>query len=102
MSFTDQKPRITTLEDLHAPWEGYPDGSHFYCKLCGYSFMEGDTWRWVFVGERSLPNLLVCQGCDGEDILEKWAAWWAEWESLKIGKLRYIATRLRDAESHVV
>ena len=101
MSFTDQKCRTVTKEDLTAPWCGYKDGSHFYCKLCGHSFEEGDEWRWVFAGKVHLPNLQVCSNCDGEDVLEKWVKLWKDWEMLSNGMFRFIATRLADLEDEL-
>ncbi len=98
MSFTDQKPRTATKEDLTAPWSGFKDGSHFYCKLCGYSFEEGDGWRWIYAGKKALPNLLVCAHCDGEDVLDLWVKLWKEWEELSKGKFRFVATLLKDCE----
>ena len=98
MSFTDQKPRVVTKEDLVAPWSGFKDGSHFYCYICGYSFEEGDTWRWVYAGKHRKPNLMVCENCDSDVVLERWDEIWKEWEDLSRGQFRFIATRLRDAE----
>jgi len=98
MSFTDQKPRIATKDDLIAPWSGYKDGSHFYCNLCGRSFIEGDTWRWVYAGKIGLVNFKVCSNCDGDDVLDKWKKLWEEWEVLAQGKFRFIATRLKECE----
>lgn len=99
--FTDQKLRIATKEDLIAPWSGYKDGTHFYCYLCGYSFEEGDQWRWIYAGKHHAPNIMVCENCDNgnnELILQAWDKIWEEWEELSHGKFRFIATRLKDAE----
>ena len=72
MSFTDQKPKVATEEDIHARWDGVENGVEFYCSLCGYVFQVGDVWRWVYGGH--LSNLIVCRTCDGEnhEVLEKW------------------------------
>lgn len=98
-SFTDQKLRIVTEEDLKAPWSGYRDGSHFRCYLCGWKFELGDQWRFVYSASRTfvspfdnktfgLSNVFVCGECDdtNEKVLDKWVAaheelytkfWWA-------------------------
>ena len=49
MNFTDQQQHIATKEEVKAPWSGYKDGSHFYCKLCGHKFEVGDKYNWVDV-----------------------------------------------------
>ena len=86
MSFTDQKPRIATKEDIHARWSGGKDGKYFRCYLCGCKFVEGDYWRWVYGGSMHFGNFIVCEKCDGEDVLSKWEKhnkelqqkfWWA-------------------------
>jgi len=98
MSFTDQKPRVATAEDIKAPWSGVKNGKRFYCMLCGYHFQVGDIWRWVSGGKKHLLNLMVCEKCDGDDVLERWEKWWQDWEHLAKTKFRYIADRLDDAE----
>lgn len=80
MSFTDQKPRIATQEDLDAPWEGIRN-RYFRCKLCGYTFKVGDYWRWVHMPH--LSNILVCKSCDGENVKEKWAEAHHCWEGMR-------------------
>jgi len=84
MSFTDQKPRIATEADLHAPWGGVARGKRFKCYLCGHPFAVGDIWRWVH--SSAYGNFLVCKACDGEDAVQRWLAanqeletrfWWA-------------------------
>lgn len=66
MSFTDQKPWVATAKDVKARW-----GSGFHCKLCGHKFKENDIVRFVFGNHsgHTCGNLLVCQYCDGEDVL---------------------------------
>ena len=98
MSFTDQKQRIVTEQDLTAPWSGHTDGSRFYCKLCGRSFKLGDKWRWVYAGERQLVNFFVGECCDDEYALDRWAALHSEWDLLSRGKFRFMADSMRDAE----
>lgn len=96
MPFTDQKLRVVTKEDLTAPWSGHTDGSHFYCKLCGHSFEEGDRWRWVLATRAGYVNVMVCESCDGDDVLDRWVALNKEWDELAKGKFRFIATALDD------
>jgi len=75
MNFTDQKPRIATDEHVKARWCAGAPGEKFRCYLCGYKFKVGDQWRWVYNNGPDKPcngNFLVCEKCDGEDVLEKW------------------------------
>ena len=71
MSFTDQKPRIATEKDINAPWGGRKN--RFRCYLCGHKFKIGDIWRWVFAnfGKYNCCNFLVCEKCDGEDVIDR-------------------------------
>lgn len=86
MSFTDQKPRIATKEDLSANWSCGKNGKYFRCYLCGHKFVEGDYWRFVYAFHKHLTNFMVCEKCDGEDVLDRWEKanqelenkfWWA-------------------------
>lgn len=74
MSFTDRQPRIATLEEVSAPWMGYPHGERFRCYLCGHRFEVGDYWRWE-AGPVGYSNFLICESCDGPDVVERWVAW---------------------------
>lgn len=86
MSFTDQKPRIATERQV-TRWGGKREaGKRFRCYLCGHKFRVGDYWRWVLGTKVSLSNLLVCEKCDGPDVLKRWKKanedletrfWWA-------------------------
>lgn len=83
-SFTNQKPRTATAEDIKAPWRGYKNGKHFRCWLCGHKFQIGDYWRWIAGGPKQLNNIIVCKKCDtgNDDCLEKFKelldkCWWA-------------------------
>lgn len=87
-NFTDQKPRKATMQHLQAPWRGKVDGSAFRCYLCGRRFKVGDVWRFLWAAHEGAPNCLVCEACDGPDVLERWKAqfqeaqerfWW--WKS---------------------
>ena len=71
MSFADQKPRIVTEKEVALPWNG--NKRNFRCYLCGHRFQVGDTWRFVFGGGRT-GNLLVCDTCDGPDVIERYLA----------------------------
>jgi hypothetical protein len=95
MSFTDQKRRIAVESDLKARWGGHPAGERFRCYMCGHKFRLGDGWRWVYAGGRTfevegkksgLYNFMVCDSCDGDDVLDRWVKmneeyhtkfWWA-------------------------
>jgi len=101
MSFTDQKPRIVKDEDLTSPWAGHTDGSHFYCGLCGHSFTIGDQWRWVYAGKMALPNFMICETCDGDNIVSKWETLHNEWDNLAKGKFRFISTLIKDLEKEI-
>lgn len=101
MSFTSQEPQIATKEDLTAPWSGRKDGSHFYCRICGYQFAEGSIWRWVHCTKVGLPNIMICATCDGDDVVERWKALCDEWDKLAKGKFRFIATMLDDYEDEL-
>lgn len=68
MSFTDQKPRVATEQEVNARW----GGKNFRCYLCGHKFSIGDVWRWVYAADRKLFNVTVCEKCDGPDVLERW------------------------------
>lgn len=90
-SFTDQKQRIATQEDVNAPWcgERRKDRTNFRCHLCGHVFKVGDKWRWVCATPRDCPhhhNFLTCEACDGPDVRQRMEAhalhirkvgWWA-------------------------
>jgi hypothetical protein len=76
MSFTDQKPRIATADDLKANWGGSPSGQRFRCYMCGHRFVVGDQWRWV--SGKGTINFLVCAECDGPDIFVRWTEHVAE------------------------
>jgi len=74
MPFTDGKPRKATKEHLRAPWRGRVDGTAFRCYLCGHRFKVGDVWRFLWATHERAINCLVCEKCDGPDVLERWKA----------------------------
>ena len=69
MSFTDQKPRIATLEDTKLAWSGAPNGKRFRCYLCNHKFQVGDIYRFVY-NPKGI-NIFTCVQCDGDDVLER-------------------------------
>ena len=69
-SFTDQKPRVATEADCLAKWSGDP--ANFRCYMCGHKFEVGDVWRWLY--SKTTINPLICEKCDGPDVLERWVA----------------------------
>ena len=82
--FTNQKPRIATQEECNGRWDGVPNGKRFRCHLCGHKFIVGDYWRWVY--SPHAINFMVCEECDGNDVLDRWDIaleelrqrfWWA-------------------------
>ena len=80
MSFTDQKQRIVTEADLKASWGGEPNGKRFGCYLCGKKFSIGDKWRWVSTTHKRLINCIVCDSCDGPDVIERWVMHYADFK----------------------
>jgi hypothetical protein len=87
MSFTDQKPRVATEEQVKARWGGEPNGKNFRCYLCGHKFVVGDVWRWV-CSNSVAGNLLVCAKCDGPNLVEKWTKLYAEFMQDKFWSFR--------------
>jgi hypothetical protein len=70
--FTNQKPRIATEHDCRIRWRGAPPGRDFRCYMCGHKFEVGDGWRWIWATYRGVINPIVCEKCDGPDVLERW------------------------------
>jgi hypothetical protein len=78
-----EDPTVATAEHLKLPWSG--DKENFRCRICGHKFKVGDVFRQVFTNcSPNYPsNPIVCQSCDGPDVIERWnqhAAGWAEIE----------------------
>lgn len=98
MSFTDQKQRIATAEECRADWGCAKNGERFRCYLCGHRFKPGDKWRWVYTAGRGfmtedgrrfgVTNLMTCDDCDGDDVVDRWAARNAEFYSARFWALR--------------
>ena len=86
MSFTDQKPRKATEQQVTS-WGGrFEHGKRFRCYLCGHRFKVGEYWRCVTGTKVGLSNFIVCELCDGPDVLSEWQRrnkelekrfWWA-------------------------
>ena len=85
-NFTNQRPWIVSEDDLKLPWSGSP--KNFRCYLCGHRFKVGDVCRWVFTNliKGGGGNPLVCESCDGDDVIDRWVKareemrerfWWA-------------------------
>lgn len=82
MSFTDQKRWVVTEEDCKRSWSGAKNGAYFRCYLCGHKFQPGEGCRWVYSAARGFKsedgkrfgviNFMTCDGCDGEDVLDRW------------------------------
>jgi hypothetical protein len=94
-----EERQIATEHNCNAKWGGAPPGERFRCGLCGHKFVVGEGWRFVFAtgklgiitrdGEKfGLPNLLVCDTCDGLDVLDKWHALHIEFYGPKFWALR--------------
>lgn len=93
MSFTDQKPRVATEENIKAPWSGGKNGRYFRCSLCGHKFIVNDYYRFVF---HQFGNILVCQDCDKDDPATKWTNLHGEWDKLREGKFWHFIVKLED------
>lgn len=68
-NFLDGTPQIANEKTLIARWSGGSNGKYFRCYICGYKFILGDYWRFVFLNDLSYStgNLIVCKKCDNED-----------------------------------
>lgn len=69
MSFTDGKQRKATKKDCSSSWDG--NKKNFRCYICGHKFKVGDLWRFVY-GLGKTINILVCDSCDNDNVLEDW------------------------------
>jgi len=85
--FTDQKKRVATDKDLNTKWSFGKPGENFRCYICGYRFVLGDIWRWVYACHVGRINFLVCEKCDCDNVLDKWVChtdrckevyWWSK------------------------
>lgn len=78
MSFTDQKQRIATMEEVNSSWNGHP----LRCYLCGKFIEVGDKWRWICTSGLPVINLTVCEKCDGPYVIDRWVALIEEFKDL--------------------
>ncbi|KKN79980.1 hypothetical protein LCGC14_0334880 [marine sediment metagenome] len=72
IGFLDQKRHVATQEDCKLPWSGRRGGERFRCYLCGHRFKAGDGYRWVLGTKSGVLNFMVCDDCDGPDVMERW------------------------------
>jgi hypothetical protein len=89
MSFTDQKQRIATEEDVKLAWGCGENGSRFRCTLCGHKFKVGDKYRWIYAMGRPITNPMVCELCDDKNtvVLDNWQSIVNEFKALTtVGK----------------
>lgn len=65
----DRKPHVATVALVNSRW----GGGGFRCSLCGKKFVEGDTYRWVYMnGNSPSPgNFFVGSECDQDGLEEK-------------------------------
>jgi hypothetical protein len=84
MSFTYGKPWIATEKDTQTRWSCAKPGENFRCGMCGHKFVVGDRVRWQYTND--IPNAggnpMICEACDGPDIVERWIAKCAEWSAI--------------------
>lgn len=88
MSFTDQKQRIATPEEVARKWG--TKGGRLRCYLCASHILPGDKWRWIYGGVWGACNIIVCGDCDGESetVIAVWKGRVAEFNSPKYWALR--------------
>jgi hypothetical protein len=96
--FTNGLRRIATEHECQIKWGGAPAGVNFRCYMCGHKFQPGDGWRWQYCagkttvehdGQRfGLMNFMVCDDCDGTDVIDRWVAKHVEFYSDKFWALR--------------
>lgn len=68
------RPTVVTEEHCRMPWGGGRNGKWFRCYMCGHKLVPGDIVRWVLVRGGKASNLIVCESCDGEDVIDRWVA----------------------------
>jgi len=66
--------RPATEKEVKARWSGGRPGEFFRCYFCGHKFKEEDLWRSVYTNDipKANGNPLVCENCDGDDVVERW------------------------------
>lgn len=98
MSFTDGKRFVVSSEDTKQGWAGGENGSRFRCNLCGHKFVSGDGCRFQYMGYETyighdrkkygVPNILVCDPCDGPEVINDWINTIMEFNSDRFWSLR--------------
>jgi len=69
----NQEPQIANVSDINNGCkQGLGIETVFRCYLCGHVFTIGDYWRRVDASGFGLTNPLVCEKCDGPDVLDRW------------------------------
>lgn len=70
-SFTNQKRRVATKEEVESRWS---DRMGLYCHLCNRKIKVGEGWRWVYANDQatSFGNFMVCDACDGPDVKDRY------------------------------
>ena len=73
---------IVTEKELNLSWSGRKD--NFRCGLCGDKFKVGEGFRMVFTNNLAGygGNPLVCDKCDGADVIERWKKLWDEFNTI--------------------
>lgn len=96
-SFTNGLRRVATAEECSAHWSGAKNGKRFRCYLCGHRFQPGDGWRWQYAAgshvladgrKLGVVNFMVCDECDGPDVIQRWVQCNAEFLSDRFWALR--------------
>ena len=86
-SFANGERQITTAKHCQLAWGGGEKGKYFRCGLCGYKFVEGDGWRFLYTND--IPgaggNPLVCDNCfvTKEEARKQWVLMVAQFKSMK-------------------
>lgn len=101
--FTDGMRRIATDAECNTKWAGAGPGERFRCNLCGHKFVTGDGWRWQYVGPlrqydmellidgkpHGVCNFMVCDACDGPDVIARWVERHKEFYSDRFWAIRH-------------
>jgi hypothetical protein len=82
MLFTDQKPHKID-EDMLKTFKRVKN--RCACYMCGQDFKVGEVFRWVFTNgtEGASGNPIVCENCDGDDVIERWKAKHSQFKEIK-------------------
>jgi len=89
MSIMDGKFHVATEKYCNAPWGG--SKQRFRCYLCGYKFKVGDFFRIQYTNDISGygGNPLICEKCNGPDVIDRWKAVCDEYNSDKFWSFRW-------------